>query len=154
MDELWYEDFRVGETYEFDPVRVDEDDIVEFATRYDPLSFHTDAGAASESRYGGLIASGIQTMALSQSQVVDGLYGRSHIIGSLGFESVRFPRPVRPGDRLTTHIEVLDRRVSESDPSRGIVTTERTVVDGADAVVFEAVNNVLFERRSTNSPRD
>lgn len=147
METLWYDDFEVGETYEFDPVRIDEAEIVRFGRRYDPLPFHTGGETETETPYEGVIASGLQTFALSQRQVVDNLYGEARIVGSVGFDEVRFPNPVRPGDSLVTRLEVLEKRPSESDPSRGLVKLERTVVDSDDRILLRAINNVLFERR-------
>lgn len=146
MSELYYDDFAVGDTYEFDGVRLSRTDIVEFGRQYDPLPFHTDEDAAMETPYGGVIASGLQTFAVSQRQVVDHLYRRAAIYGSVGFDELAFPNPVRPGDTLYTSLEVLGKRPSESDPSRGLVTVERTVDTQAGATVLRAVNNVLFER--------
>ncbi|QLG50990.1 MaoC/PaaZ C-terminal domain-containing protein [Natrinema halophilum] len=147
MSDLYYEDFAVGERHEFDGVRLGKEEIVEFGERYDPLPFHTEDEAAAETPFDGIIASGLQTFVMSQQQVVDNLYGNARILGSVGFDEVLFPNPVRPGDTLSTSLEVLEKRPSESDPSRGLVTLERTVVDQHDAVVLKAVNNVLFERR-------
>lgn len=147
MSGLYYEDFIVGETYEFDDIRISEDEIVDFGQQYDPLPLHTNHEAAADAPFEGLIASGLQTFALSQRQIVDQLFGRAHILGSVGFDEVLFPTPVRPGDILSTSLEVLEKRPSASKPSYGLVTLERTVVDQNDEPVLQAVNNVLFKRR-------
>lgn len=151
MDELYYEDFSVGKTYEFGGIQVERDEIVEFGQRYDPLPIHTDTESSAETPYDDVIASGLQTFALSQKQIVDNLYGRSRVLGSVGFDEVVFPNPVRPGDTLSTTLEVLEKRPSESNPSRGLVTLERAVVNQHDEVVLKAVNNVLFERQQNES---
>ena len=147
MSKLYYEDFSVGKTYKFDGVKIERREIVEFGQQYDPLPLHTDTEASAETPYDDIIASGLHTFALSQKQIVDNLYGRSRVLGSVGFDEVVFPNPVRPGDMLYTSLEVLEKRPSESDPSRGLVTLERTVVNQHDEVVLKAVNNVLFERQ-------
>lgn len=147
MDKLYYEDFSVGKTHEFDGIQLEREEIVEFGQQYDPLPLHTDTEASAETPYDDIIASGLQTFALSQKQVVNNLYGRSRVLGSVGFDEVMFPNPVRPGDTLYTTLEILEKRPSESDPLRGLVTLERTVVNQDDEVVLKAVNNVLFERQ-------
>ena len=147
MSDLYYEDLVVGETYEFDEVRISKNEIIDFGQQYDPLPFHTSYEAAVDTSFEGLIASGLQTFALSQRQIVDQLFGRARILGSVGFDEVLFPNPVRPGDILSTNLEVLEKRPSASKPSYGLVTLKRTVVDQNDEPVLQAVNNVLFERR-------
>ena len=151
MSDLYYEDFVVGETYEFDTVQISEDEIIEFGQQYDPLPFHISDEAATETPFDGLIASGLQTFALSQRQIVDQLFGRARILGSVGFDEVLFPNPVRPGDILSTSLEVVEKRPSASKPSRGLVTFKQTVVDQHDVLVLQVVNNVFFERRRENS---
>lgn len=147
MCELYYEDFTVGKTYEFDGIQVEREEIVEFGQQFDPLPLHTDTEALAETPYDDIIASGLHTFALSQKQIVDNLYGKSRVLGSVGFDEVVFPNPVRPGDTLYTTLKILEKRPSESDPLRGLVTLERRVVNQHDEVVLKAVNNVLFERQ-------
>ena len=147
MDNLYYEDLIVDEEYKFDDIQVSKKEIVEFGRQYDPLPFHTGDEAAAETPFDGVIASGLQTFALSQRQIVDHFYGEGRVLGSVGFDEVLFPNPVRPGDTLSTSLEVIEKRPSESNPSRGLVKLERTVVNQHDTVVLRAVNNVLFERR-------
>ncbi|MDL5363817.1 MaoC/PaaZ C-terminal domain-containing protein [Halalkalicoccus sp. NIPERK01] len=150
MCNLHYDDFVVGEIYEFGDVEITKKEIVEFGRQYDPLPFHTDDAAGAETPFDGVITSGLQTFALSQRQIVDNLYGNARILGSVGFEDVSFPNPVGPGDRLSTTLEVLKKRPSKSDPTRGLVALERTVRNQHDSVVLRAVNNVLFERKTSN----
>lgn len=147
MSALYYDDFVVGETYEFDNVQISEKEIIEFGRRYDPLPLHTGDKVTAELPFDEVIASGLQTFALSQRQIVDHLYGKGRVLGSVGFDEVLFPNPVRPGDTLSTSLEVIGKRPSKSDPSRGLVKLERTVVNQHNTVVLQAVNNVLFGRR-------
>lgn len=154
MSQLYYDDLNIGDKYEFDGIRVSKEEIVSFGHRYDPLPFHTNEKAALDSIFDGLIASGLQTLALSQKQIVDHLYEDAHILGGFGFEEVLFPNPVRPEDVLYTSVEVIEKRLSESDPSRGIVTIERTVAKHDDVVVLTAINNVLFQRNDIESMTD
>lgn len=149
MSELYYEDFSVGKTYKFDGFSIKRNEITGFANRYDPLPLHTDTEASAKTPYDDIIASGLQTFALSQKEIADDLFTRSRVLGSVGFNEVVFPNPVHPEDTLFTTLKVLEKRVSESDPSRGLVTLERTVVNQHDEVVLKAVNNVLFERRQS-----
>lgn len=147
MNGLYYEDLSVGEVHEFDDIQISEEEIIDFGQRYDPLPLHINPEEAADTLVGGLIASGLQTFSLSQRRIVDQLFERARILGSVGFDEVLFPTPVRPGDVLSTSLEVIEKRLSASKPSYGLVTLERTVVNQDDEVVLQAVNNILFERR-------
>jgi acyl dehydratase len=121
MPTRYFEDFEAGETIELGNVEVSEDEIVEFARRYDPQVFHVDAERAKDSIYGGLIASGWHTAALCMRLLVDGVFGDSSAMGSPGVDELRWLKPVRPGDVLAGRLTVLERVPSRSKPDRGIV---------------------------------
>ena len=99
---LFFEDFEVGDVIELATVSVDETAIVEFARKYDPQPMHLDPAAAAESHFGGLIASGWHTCALSMRVLAD-WFQQAEVqgMGSPGLKSVRWLAPVRPGDVLT-----------------------------------------------------
>ena len=118
---LYLEDLHVGQTFVTPPVTVTADEIKAFARQYDPQPFHLDEAAAADSLFGGLAASGWHTAALSMRMLVDGLPIAGGLIG-VGGETA-WPRPTRPGDRLTVHIEVLEITPSKSRPERGMVRT-------------------------------
>ena len=100
MDRRTFDDVTVGETLDCGTNSVTREDVLAFGEAFDPLGMHTDADAAAESPFGGLIASGIHTLALTQPPVVERFYADSDLVASRGFESVRLPAPVRPGDTL------------------------------------------------------
>lgn len=149
MSQLYYNDLNVGDKYKFNGIQISREDIISFGHRYDPLPFHIDEEAAMESIFDGLIASGLQTLALTQRQIVDHFYQDLHILGGFGFKEVLFPNPVRPGDTLYISLEILEKRPSESDPSRGLVTVKRTITNQNDTPVLTAVNNLLLQRRQS-----
>jgi len=119
--ERYFEDYAVGEIIEFGEHLVTEDEIVEFARRYDPQPFHVDAAAASASLYGGIIASGWMTAAVLMRMLVDHFISPLSSMGSPGVDEIRWLRPVRPGDRLRARVTVLDARRSQSKPDRGVL---------------------------------
>jgi acyl dehydratase len=120
-DPLYLEDLRVGQTFTTGSVTVTTEAIKAFARDYDPQPFHLDEVAARDSLFGGLAASGWHTAALSMRLLVDGLPIAGGLIG-VGGETT-WPRPTRPGDTLTVHIEVLEITPSKSRPDRGMVRT-------------------------------
>jgi len=119
----FWEDIKTGERENIGSVLVDKDEVIEFATRYDPQPFHVDEQAAKRSIYGGLIASGWHTCAMVMRLMCDAYLLESASLGSPGLENVRWLKPVRPGDTLTAYRTTLETRVSSSRPDRGIVKT-------------------------------
>jgi len=143
MDET-YEAVTVGETREFGTYEVTREEIVSFARQYDPQPFHVDETAADESMFGGLVASGWHTAAMTMRLLVDNYLNESGAMGSPGVDSMRFRTPVRPGDALSVTAEVVGKEVW--DPTRGVVHTGVTTVnqDGEAVLTMEA--QVLYPR--------
>lgn len=144
MSQRTFADVTVGETIDCGTGSVTAEEIVEFGERFDPLPIHTDPEAAADSPFGGLIASGIHTFALTQPPVVEGFYADSDLVAAGHIEAFRLPTPVRPGDTLEVTLEVRDKRdAGRSD--RGVVVTRRTAtVDGE--TVLSLRNRTVWER--------
>ena len=136
MREKFFEDFQVGERFRTKEKTLSLEEIVEFARLYDPQPFHVDEKAAAESPYGGVIASGFHTVAASFRLFIDtGVIGTTGM-GSPGMDSIRWLKPVRPGDALRVEAEVVEARASRSEPRRGIVLMEfRTFNQEGDVVL-------------------
>lgn len=118
--ERFFEDYREGDAVEFGDRTVTAEEIIAFARAYDPQSFHLSEEGGRATPYGGLIASGWHTAALTMRMLVDHALSR-HGLGSPGLDELRWPAPVRPGDRLRCRATVLETRRSRSKPDRGIV---------------------------------
>ncbi|MEU6119245.1 MaoC family dehydratase [Streptomyces sp. NPDC047117] len=147
----YFEDFRAGDIHELGTVTVTEEEVLEFARRFDPQPFHTDPGLAKRSPFGGLIASGFHTSALFMRRYVDGLLAYSACAGSPGIDEIRYHRPVRPGDTLTARIEVLGSRPSLGNPATGIVQPRCELVAADGTVVFSMILHSIFRRRPADS---
>ena len=102
----YFEDISVSEKITLGPRLVDRDAILAFAKQFDRLPFHTDEAAAKDSIYKGLIASGLHTMSITTSIIVDEYLNDKAMVAGLGIDQVRFLRPVRPGERLSVDIQV------------------------------------------------
>ncbi len=140
-----YADVTVGNRIDCGTNSVSESDITEFAAEFDPLAMHTDPTAATESPFGGLIASGIHTFALTQPPVVEHFYADSALVAAGHIEEFRLPSPVRPGDTLAVSLTVEEKRPSEGNDRRGVVTTRRhATVD--DRTVLDLRNHTIWER--------
>jgi acyl dehydratase len=143
----YFEDFRPGQTVELGSRTVTEEEIVAFARQWDPQPFHTDAEAARDSVFGGLIASGWHTGAMWMRLYVDSLLGGSASQGSTGVEELRWLAPVRPGDTLTGRLEVLEAVPSERRPDRGTVRIRAEMVNQDGVTVMSMTSRGHFGRR-------
>jgi len=121
--------------------------ILAFARDYDPQPFHLDPAAATESIYGGLIASGFQTLALGFRLIWDtGVYAGSSM-GSPGFDELRWLKPVRPGDRLHVEAEVIGITPSRSKPDRGVAVSRYELINQRGEVVYPVAMMHILRRR-------
>ena len=143
----YFEDFPVGETLELGSYRFSAESIVAFGTAFDPQVYHADPERAKTSVWGGLIASGWQTAAIYMRLLVDNLLGQTASLGSPGLDSLKWLKPVRPGDTLRARITFLECTPSRSRPDRGIVRSRGEMVNQDEEVVMqlEAIN--FFARR-------
>ena len=147
INPLSYEDLAVGQTFGTGAITVEPPQIKAFAAEFDPQPFHLDDDAANVSFFGGLVASGWHTAALSMKLLVG---GELKIVGGLiglGAEELRWPRPVRPGDVLRVVSEVLDLRRSKSQPDRGIVRVRNTTLNQDGQPVMVAVVTMVVPCR-------
>lgn len=142
----YLEDFAEGEVVEFGRAEVTAEEIVAFATKYDPQAFHLDPAAGAATPYGGLIASGWHTAGLTMRMMVDHIVSR-HGLGSPGVDELRWHRPVRPGDVLTCRATVLEVRPSRSKPDRGIVRQRIETLNQAGEVVLSWIGNGMLRTR-------
>jgi len=149
--ELWFEDFAVGRRFESAALAVTEADILDFAHRFDPQPFHVDPEAARQGPYGGLIASGLQTIALTFRLFLETGALTAASLGSPGLDEVRWLHPVRPGDSLRVVVEVTATRRSASKPERGIVTFRYAAENQHGEVVLTMVGHQLVRRRPADT---
>jgi len=146
MSVRYLEDFEPGAVFPAGSVQLSEDEILEFARRYDPQVFHVDPDAARASIYGGLIASGWQTIAVTMRLLVDHVFNHAVSMGSPGVDEIRWHRPVRPGDTLYPRVTVLETRVSRSKPDRGVLQF-RVDVDNQDGELAMSMVGAAFVGR-------
>jgi acyl dehydratase len=143
----YFEDVRVGETHVPGSHTVGEAEILAFARKYDPQPFHIDTEAAKASIFGGLIASGWHTCAITMRLSVDAAQRqRAAITGSPGIDSCRWLKPVRAGDTLTARAEVLETRPSRTRPI-GFVRSRTEVLNQRGEVVLTLVGIAMYRRR-------
>jgi len=142
---LYLEDLHVGQTFVTDSLTVTTEQIKAFAREFDPQPFHLDEEAARDSLFGGLAASGWHTAALTMRLLVGALPLAGGVVGAGG--ETTWPRPTRPGDTLTVHVEVLEVTPSRSRPDRGMIRTRsETRNQHGEAVQVSTVRIVAWRR--------
>jgi acyl dehydratase len=149
MARRYFEDFKVGETWESAPTPVSAQEIIAFASNFDPQPMHTDAARAADGAFQGLVASGWHIAALSMKVFVQaGGYGETPVVG-LGIDELRWRAPVRAGDVLTVQREVVELRRSESNPAHGVVRTRVTVRNQDGTTVMTLITAGRVPARGT-----
>jgi len=145
--ERYLEDFVVGQTFTSGRAQVTQQEIQAFAAEFDPQPFHLDENAAQDTFFKGLAASGWHTAAMTMRLLVEGEVKPAGGIIGAGFEEMRWPRPVRPGDELRTESEVLEVRPSKSRPDQGVIKLRTTTLNQNDEVVQVFVGSLIVLRR-------
>ena len=142
VDRRYFEDYVSGTEHTFGPIRVEQDEIIDFARRFDPQKIHMDPEAAEKGSFGGLIASGWHTGSLMMRLFVDHYLSSVASLGSPGMDELRWIRPVRPGDELSIRVKVLETKPSRSKPDRGVVRSFVEVMNqnGEKVMDVRAVN--------------
>ena len=147
----YYEDIAVGTKRSFGHYEVTREEVMEFASKYDPQPFHLDDEAAAQTHFGRLSASGWHTCAMTMAMLVENMKSeRSASLGSPGVDQLRWKKPVYPGDTLRCETEVIEKRRSTSRPEMGIFKSRSRTFNQHDEVVLEMISNGLIRTRDPN----
>jgi acyl dehydratase len=131
----FFEDYEVGATYDLGSFTVSEDEIIAFASVYDPQAMHIDRELAASGPFGGVIASGWQTMSLTMRKIADSFLPHNGL-PSPGIDELRWPNPMRPGDRLTVRATIVQARRSRTKLDRGLINSLIETVNQTGEVVL------------------
>lgn len=143
----YLDDYHVGDILELGSRAIGEGEIIDFASKYDPLPFHTDRDAAAKSIYGGLTSSGWLTALVMMRMLNEGFICIETSLGSPGIDRLEWLRPVRPGDELHGRVEVDEVRASKSRPEMGFVTNTATLTNQHDEIVYRVKSVAIFRTR-------
>jgi acyl dehydratase len=141
---LYADDLTVGEVYPLGSYTVVQQEIVDFATAWDPQFFHVDPEAAARGAFGGLIASGVHTIAVFQRLAVGGFWGRCATVAARGMRDVRFVRPLRAGTELEGRL-VIDA-IRHRDAQRSLVSVSGTLEERSGPVLTVALDAYVARR--------
>lgn len=148
---LTFEDFSPGHFGTFGPRHVTREEILAFASEYDPQPMHLDESAAKASMLNGLAGSGWHLCSIVMRMMFDGYIHRTASLGSPGVDELRWLAPFRPGDDLTLDVDVIAARVSRSRPDTGIVTLKCRVRNGKGQPLAEMVSPIMVRRREVDA---
>ena len=144
----FYEDIEVGTKSAFGHYEVTREEVMDFASRYDPQPFHLDDEAAAQTHFGRLSASGWHTCSMTMAMMVENMKGeKSAGLGSPGVDQLRWKKPVYPGDTLRCETEVIEKRRSASRPEMGIFKSLIRTFNQDGDMVLEMISNGLIRTR-------
>jgi acyl dehydratase len=146
---IHYEDIEVGNRQSFGRYEVTRDEVVDFASKYDPQPFHLDDKAAAKTYFGRLSASGWHSCAMTMRMLVENMSVVEQAgLGSPGVDNLRWVKPVYPGDTLRCETEVIEKRRSKSRPDMGLFKSRCRTFNQNDELVLEMVSNGLIRVRN------
>ncbi|MCD2315507.1 MaoC family dehydratase [Sphingomonas sp. IC-11] len=147
----YFEDIAVGSKASFGSYHVTREEVIDFASRYDPQPFHLSDEAAAQTHFGRISASGWHTCAMVMSMIVENLKNNKQAgLGSPGVDELRWLKPVYPGDTLRCETEVIEKRQSQSRPEMGIFKSRMVVYNQDNVAVMSMVSNGLIATRPTS----
>jgi acyl dehydratase len=147
MPERFFEDVKKGDRFKSETYKVTEEQITSFAREFDPQPFHLDATVADRTMFGGLIASGWHTAAITMRLFVQTLNFAEGAIG-LGVDELRWPNAVKPNDVLQVETEIVDLRESRSKPTHGVVRLRYVTTNQRSEIVQTMFASALVLRRN------
>ena len=143
----FFEDFNPGDIATFGEYELTKDEIIEFAKKWDPQPFHINEEDAKKSVFEGITASGCQVVSISVLLIMKRDI-KVKVLAGLGWDEVRFPAPVRPGDVLSLRHECLEAIDSKSKPDRGIVRNRLTLLNQKDEPVLTYIDTIMVARKN------
>jgi acyl dehydratase len=146
---LYFEEFNEGQKFQLDPIQVTKEDIFTYAHEYDPQPIHIDEQFANESIFGGIIASGFQTVSLVWSQWIQKRYFGDQIVGGVGMDNLLWKRPVYPNDVLSTTVEVISKKAFP-EKKRGLIELTFTIVNQDEKIVTTFAPKVFIKMKDGN----
>ncbi len=150
---LYFEDLEIGSTQSYGSYPVTREEVMQFASDYDPQPFHLDDDAAAATHFGRLSASGWHTCAMTMRMMVDNMkVNKQAGLGSPGVDQLRWKKPVYPGDTLRVETTLLEKRRSQSRRDMGIFKSRGQTFNQHDEVVLEMISNGLIRVRDPDAP--
>ncbi|AZV41947.1 MULTISPECIES: MaoC/PaaZ C-terminal domain-containing protein [Peribacillus] len=149
---MFFEEFKLGQRFQCEPILMTSEEIADFATKYDPQPIHVDQEYAENSMFNGIISSGFLTLGKMWGQWIRlNKLGEEFIVGK-GLDYVKFTAPVRKNDVLYTEVEVVNSTPT-SNPGRGKVTLKFTMTNQYEEVVLLTEITVLLKTKESSDTK-
>lgn len=143
----YWEELELGRVYPIGVYDFTEEAVVEFGRQFDPQPFHVDRDAAAASMFGGLIASGWHVCAAMMRLLVDNFGHPETSMGGAGLHDIRWLLPVRPGDRLTASVRIVEKKELSSRADVGLVFKDYEVVNQHGELAMTMQGREFIRRR-------
>lgn len=150
----YWEDLELGSVRDLGSITVSTQEIKEFAEQFDPQPFHIDEAAGRRSIFGNLCASGWHTCALAMKLTVENFLNESSSMGSPGLESLRWLKPVYPGDTLTLKHTIVESRPLRKRLDTGLVRSVWDMFNQNGEAVMQMEGYGMFRRRHPGTPEE
>ena len=147
MENRYLEDFKKGDIFDLGEYVFSEDEIIDFAKKYDPFPFHLDELEAEKTIFKGLISSGWMTALIWLGMMHKKFWSHETTMGSPGHEEMVWPVPVRPDDVLKGKVEILESRISKSKPEIGFVRYQAILQNQNNEDVFKTTSTIIIKSR-------
>src|SRR6476660_10307811 len=145
---IYFEDLEIGKPAVFGTYDVTREEVIEFASKYDPQPFHLSDEEAAKTHFGRIAASGWHTAAMTMAVIARHVVKHEQAgLGSPGIDELRWKKPVYPGDTLHVRGEILEKTPSRSRPEMGSFRTRTTVTNQNGETVMTFISIVLMRRR-------
>jgi acyl dehydratase len=151
VEDIYFEDVVVGKTLRAGPYVIPEEELLAFARTWDPLPIHADKSYAMQ--HGGLTAPSTYLFAIKM-RLVHTFPLRRTVIAAIGYDEVRFLRPVRPGDALSLELQWTSKRRSRSKPDRGVVSGRYSLINGFGDPVMTHLDTILMRLRCPDAAEE
>ena len=144
----YWEDFAAGQVRDMGTITPTREEIIAFASQFDPQPFHLDDEAAKASVFGGLCASGWHTCAMAMRLMVTNFLHETSSLGSPGLESLKWLKPVFPGDTLRLQHTIVETKPMGKRPDVGMVRTLWEMFNQNGEKVLHMDGWGMFRRRT------
>ena len=144
----YWEDYELGAVYDIGSKTMTKEEMIDFASKFDPQPFHLDEEAGRKSIFGGLSASGWHTSSEVMRLLVDNYISRDTSMGSPGIDELRWLKPVLAGDTISAKVRIMDKKPSRSRPEMGSIFNQYEVYNQRGELVMTMKGIGLMRRRS------
>ena len=141
---MHYHQLQIGETLiSNSSYYLSEEELIQFAQKWDPQPFHISKQAAEQHQIGKLFASSVHTIAIATKLAHDNLYFKVDAVAGLGIDELKMLKPVFAGEILSLKIELIDKRLSKSQPDKGVITKKMFVTNQDGELKMTFISSAL-----------